>query len=51
MSLPKDKAASLEAAFEAQHLFLRRVGYVEEGAGVLVKSMAHGWRPERRSEG
>jgi selenide,water dikinase len=37
VSLPKDKAASLEAAFEAQHLFLRRVGYVEEGAGVLVK--------------
>jgi selenide,water dikinase len=37
VSLPKDRAASLEAAFEAQHLFLRRVGSVEEGAGVLVK--------------
>jgi selenide, water dikinase len=36
VSLPKDKAPSLEAAFEAQHLFLRRVGHVEEGAGVLV---------------
>jgi selenide, water dikinase len=37
VSLPKDKAPSLEAAFEAQRLFLRRVGYVEEGAGVVVR--------------
>ena len=36
ISLPKDKAPALEAAFESQHLFLRRVGHVEEGAGVLV---------------
>ena len=36
ISLPKDKAPALEAAFEAKHLFLRRVGRVEEGAGVLV---------------
>ncbi len=36
VSLPKDKAPALEAAFEARHLFLRRVGHVEEGAGVLV---------------
>jgi selenide,water dikinase len=36
VSLPKDKAPALEAAFEAKHLFLRRVGRVEEGAGVLV---------------
>jgi len=36
VSLPRDKAPALEAAFEAQHLFLRRVGYVEEGVGVLV---------------
>jgi selenide,water dikinase len=36
VSLPKDKAPALEAAFEAEHLFLRRVGRVEEGAGVLV---------------
>jgi selenide,water dikinase len=36
VSLPKDKAPALEAAFEAKHLFLRRVGHVEEGAGVLV---------------
>jgi selenide,water dikinase len=36
VSLPKDKAPALEAAFEAKHLFLRRVGRVEEGVGVLV---------------
>jgi len=36
VSLPKDKAPALEAAFQAKHLFLRRVGHVEEGAGVLV---------------
>jgi selenide,water dikinase len=36
VSLPKDKAPALEAAFEAQHLFLRRVGHVEEGVGVVV---------------
>jgi selenide, water dikinase len=37
ISLPRDKAPALEAEFEAKHLFLRRVGHVEEGAGVLVK--------------
>jgi selenide,water dikinase len=37
ISLPKDTAPALEAAFEARHLFLRRVGHVEEGAGVLVQ--------------
>lgn len=36
VSLPKDKSPALEAAFEAQHLFLRRVGHVEEGSGVAV---------------
>ncbi len=36
VSLPKEKGAALEAAFEAQHLFLRRVGRVEEGTGVAV---------------
>jgi selenide,water dikinase len=36
VSLPKDKGPALEAAFEAQHLFLRRVGHVEEGSGVAV---------------
>jgi selenide,water dikinase len=37
VSLPKEKGAALEAAFEAQHLFLRRVGRVEEGIGVVVE--------------
>ena len=37
VSLPRDETASLEAAFGAKRLFLRRVGYVEEGAGVLVR--------------
>jgi selenide,water dikinase len=36
VSLPKDKGPALEAAFEAAHLFLRRVGRVEEGTGVVV---------------
>ncbi len=36
VSLPKEKTLSLEAAFEARHLYLRRVGSVEEGAGVVV---------------
>jgi selenide, water dikinase len=36
ISLPKEKSAALEAEFEARHLFLRRVGRVEEGAGVTV---------------
>jgi selenide,water dikinase len=37
VSLPKEKGPALEAAFEAQHLFLRRVGHVEEGSGVAVQ--------------
>ena len=36
VALPRDKTRALEAAFEAEHLFLRRVGLVEEGAGVAV---------------
>ena len=36
VALPRDKAPALEAAFEAKHLFLRRVGLVEEGDGVAV---------------
>ncbi len=36
VSLPKEKGPALEAAFESQHLFLRRIGRVEEGTGVLV---------------
>ena len=36
VSLPADKALSLEAEFRARDLFLRRIGSVEEGAGVTV---------------
>jgi selenide, water dikinase len=37
VSLPAEKGAALEAEFEARKLFIRRVGRVEEGAGVVVK--------------
>jgi selenide,water dikinase len=36
ISLPAEKGAALEAEFEARKLFIRRVGRVEEGAGVVV---------------
>jgi selenide,water dikinase len=36
IALPADKALSLESAFRARNLFLRRIGAVEEGAGVFV---------------
>ncbi|HUJ91692.1 MAG TPA: selenide, water dikinase SelD [Gaiellaceae bacterium] len=36
ISLPSDKALSLEAEFRARDLFLRRIGAVEAGAGVVV---------------
>ena len=36
VSLPRERAAALEAEFAAKKLFLRRVGWVEEGAGVTV---------------
>ena len=36
ISLPADKSLSLEAEFRARDLFLRRIGGVEEGAGVVV---------------
>jgi selenide, water dikinase len=36
ISLPADKALSLEAEFRACDLFLRRIGSVEDGAGVVV---------------
>jgi selenide,water dikinase len=36
VTLPADKALSLEAEFRARDLFLRRIGAVEAGAGVLV---------------
>ena len=38
VSLPADKSLSLEAEFRARDLFLRRIGAVEEGAGVAVVS-------------
>jgi selenide,water dikinase len=37
VSLPAERAAALEAEFEARKLFIRRVGRVEEGAGVFVE--------------
>ena len=36
ISLPAEKALSLEAEFRARDLFIRRIGSVEEGAGVAV---------------
>jgi selenide,water dikinase len=38
VTLPADKALSLEAEFRARGLFLRRVGAVEDGAGVVLQS-------------
>jgi selenide,water dikinase len=37
VSLPAERAPVLEAEFAARRLFLRRVGHVEEGSGVLVE--------------
>src|SRR6266404_2304113 len=36
ISLPADKALSLQAEFHARELFLRRIGSVEDGAGVVI---------------
>jgi selenide,water dikinase len=36
VTLPADKGVGLEAEFAARSLFLRRVGRVEEGAGVIL---------------
>jgi selenide, water dikinase len=36
VSLPAQQGAALEAEFASRRLFLRRVGTVEEGAGVIV---------------
>ena len=36
ISLPAEKSFSLEAEFRARDLFIRRIGAVEEGAGVVV---------------
>jgi selenide,water dikinase len=37
ISLPADQGAALEAEFTARKLFIRRMGRVEEGAGVFVQ--------------
>jgi selenide,water dikinase len=37
VSLPSARGAALEAEFEARRLFIRRIGRVEEGAGVVVE--------------
>ena len=36
VSLPADKALSLESEFRARDLFIRRIGRVEEGTGVSI---------------
>jgi selenide,water dikinase len=36
-SVPSDRGPALEAEFTARRLFLRRIGRVEEGAGVVVE--------------
>src|SRR6266508_1087304 len=36
ISLPAERGAALEAEFAARRLFIRRIGRVEEGAGVIV---------------
>jgi selenide, water dikinase len=37
VTLPADRGPALEAEFSARRLFLRRIGSVEEGAGVVVE--------------
>jgi selenide, water dikinase len=37
VSLPAERGPALEAEFQAQRLFIRRVGSVEEGSGVVVE--------------
>ena len=37
VSLPADRGAAIEAEFAAKRLFIRRIGSVEEGAGVVVE--------------
>jgi selenide, water dikinase len=37
IALPAEQGAALEAEFEARRLFIRRIGRVEEGAGVTVR--------------
>jgi len=37
VSLPAERGAALEAEFAARKLFIRRIGSVEEGSGVVVE--------------
>jgi selenide,water dikinase len=37
VSLPRERGPALEAEFERRGLFIRRIGSVKEGAGVLVR--------------
>jgi len=37
VSLPAERSATIDAEFSAQRLFLRRIGRVEEGGGVVVQ--------------
>ena len=37
VSLPADRGVALEAEFSGKRLFIRRIGRVEEGAGVVVE--------------
>jgi hypothetical protein len=37
VSIPAERGPALEAEFQAARLFVRRVGAVEEGAGVVVR--------------
>ena len=37
VSLPAERGAALEAEFAGRRLFIRRIGRVEEGAGVIVE--------------
>ena len=37
VSVPAERGPALEAEFEARKLFIRRIGRVEDGAGVVVR--------------
>jgi selenide,water dikinase len=37
VSIPAERGAALEAEFTSRRLFIRRIGRVEEGAGVIVE--------------
>ena len=37
VSIPSERGAALEAEFGARKLFIRRIGRVEEGAGIIVE--------------